>query len=129
MGKHRLKILSLVSIFGAWSNNSQAADFGFSFKWCGDSPSFSLHDVPKQASKLEFNMLDLDYQGYPHGGATVDYKGQKTIPCGSFTSMNSTYDGPHPPSGEHHHYVWTIKALGSDGATVAKATAQRIFPE
>lgn len=110
-------------LFGA---TGAASAFSASFKWCpSGSPSFSLGGVPKGTTKIRFDMVDLNVPTYRHGGGTVDYKGQKSVPCGSF---GWGYNGPSPPPGQVHTYEFTIKATGADGKTLGTAKARRKYP-
>jgi phosphatidylethanolamine-binding protein (PEBP) family uncharacterized protein len=104
---------------GAWA-------FSASFRWCAGSPSFRLNDVPKGTAALDFAMTDLDKPSFHHGGGKVVYRGQQSVPCGAFASG---FTGPSPPPGEVHTYEFTIKALGSNGATLATTKARRRFPQ
>ena len=105
---------------------SSAFAFSASFQWCSGSPGFELRDVPAGTAKLQFAMTDLNVPSFHHGGGTVAYGGQGTVPCGAFSSG---FTGPSPPSGQVHTYAFTIKALGADGAVLATTTARRKFPE
>jgi len=105
---------------------SPALAFTATFSWCSGSPAFTLKSVPKGTAKIEFWMRDLNKPEYNHGGGTVAYKGQSSIPCGAF---NSGFNGPSPPPDQIHTYEFDIKAIGSNGETLAKTTARRKFPE
>jgi len=100
--------------------------FSASFAWCAGSPSFALKDVPPGTARLQFNMIDLNVPTFHHGGGTVAYTGQASVPCGAFASG---FTGPSPPPGQVHTYEFTIKALGPSGTVLASATARRKFPE
>ena len=101
-----------------------ASAFSASFKWCGGpSPVFSLSGVPKGTTSLQFHMIDLDVGTYNHGGGTVAYKGQSSIPCGALNN----YSPPSPPSGSHS-YRFDVTAIGA-GGTLGSATFTRKFPE
>jgi phosphatidylethanolamine-binding protein (PEBP) family uncharacterized protein len=97
-----------------------------SFRWCQGSPSFALNEVPAGTTALQFSMTDRNVPSFHHGGGKVTYSGQAEVPCGSFSSG---FTGPSPPPGQVHTYVFTIKALGANGAVLATTTAQRKFPE
>lgn len=103
-----------------------ALAFTATFSWCSGSPAFTLRAVPKGTAKIEFSMTDLDKRDFNHGGGTVTYKGQSSVPCGAF---NSGFNGPSPPPGQIHTYEFDIKAVGSNGETLGKTTARRKFPE
>jgi phosphatidylethanolamine-binding protein (PEBP) family uncharacterized protein len=105
---------------------ADALAFSASFAWCSGSPSFALTDVPPGTARLQFAMTDLNVPGFHHGGGTVAYSGQTTVPCGAFSSG---FTGPSPPSGQVHTYQFSIKALGSNGAVLAMTTTRRKFPE
>jgi hypothetical protein len=72
-----------------------------------------------------FNMVDNDVPTYQHGGGTVNYTGQTSLPCGALSSFN----GPSPPGGSVHTYVFTATALDPSGKTLGSARATRRFPE
>jgi hypothetical protein len=105
---------------------SRAEAFAVSFRWCGASPEFQLRDVPKETATLDFHMQDLMVPSYPHGGGSVPYRGEASIPCGS---LSGSYRGPSPPPPQIHTYRWTVKALDASGKTLATATSERKFPE
>ena len=102
-----------------------AAAFSASFRWCSGSPVFSLSAVPKGTTKLDFNMVDQQAPAYRHGGGTVAFSGQKTVPCGAL----GNYVGPSPPPPQVHTYEITIRALGTDGSVLGTAKTRRKFPE
>lgn len=116
-------------VFGAGSAlvlASPASALSASFAWCGSgSPGFTVGGVPKGTTKLRFDMVDLNVPSYRHGGGSVDYSGQKSIPCGA---LGWGYSGPNPPAGQVHTYEFTIQAIGADGKTLGTAKARRKFP-
>jgi phosphatidylethanolamine-binding protein (PEBP) family uncharacterized protein len=99
-----------------------------SFSWHGIapcvhvSPPFALKDVPPKTARLRFIMHDRDAPQFHHGGSTIIYTGPQ-IAEGAIS-----YIGPCPPSGQTHHYVWTIEALDNEGHVLAKTTASGAFP-
>jgi hypothetical protein len=105
---------------------SGACAFSASFHWCAGSPSFTLADVPAGTTAVQFAMTDRKVPSFHHGGGTVPYSGQTTVPCGAFSSG---FTGPSPPPGQVHIYEFTIKARGANGAVLATTTARRKFPE
>ncbi|HXX49980.1 MAG TPA: YbhB/YbcL family Raf kinase inhibitor-like protein [Xanthobacteraceae bacterium] len=109
----------LLSASGAWA-------FSASFTWCAGSPRFTLQEIPAGTTQLQFAMTDLNKPSFHHGGGTVDYRGQAEVPCGAFAKG---FVGPSPPPGEVHTYEFTVKALGTNGASLATTTARRKFPE
>lgn len=121
---------SLVSlVFGsglALAASGPAFALSASFNWCSSgSPSFSLGGVPKGTAKIRFDMVDLNVPSYRHGGGSVDYSGQKSVPCGA---LGWGYSGPNPPAGQVHIYEFTVQAIGADGKTLGTAKARRKFP-
>jgi phosphatidylethanolamine-binding protein (PEBP) family uncharacterized protein len=99
-----------------------------SFEWgptkkCFDpkSPPIALSGVPEGTKNLAIKMTDLNAVDYNHGGGTVAYSGQKSLPYGAFR-----YQGPCPPS--RHTYQFTVKALDGSGKVLATAKARRPFP-
>lgn len=106
-------------------STADASAFSMSFRWCGlGSPVFSLSGVPKGATTLQFHMIDLQVPSYNHGGGTVPYKGQSTVPCGALAN----YSPPSPPSGSHSYQI-TVTAFGPGNSNVGTATFTREFPE
>ena len=107
-------------------STADASAFSMNFRWCGtgSSPVFSLSGVPKGTTTLEFHMDDLDYSSANHGGGTVAYTGQKTVPCGAL----QIYNPPAPPNGSHRYQV-TVRALGPGNSNLGSATFTRKFPE
>lgn len=115
--------ITLTILIGSSTN---ASAFGISFKWCGgSSPAFSLSGVPKGTKSIMFNMVDNDAPNYQHGGGTVTYTGQTSLPCGALSS----FTGPSPPGGSVHTYVFTATALDPSGKTLGSARASKRFPE
>lgn len=110
--------------------SAASAEMHMSFEWgptkkCFDpnSPPIHLSGVPEGTVKLAFMMSDLNAPNFHHGGGTVAYHGQSSLPYGAFK-----YKGPCPPSGSHT-YVISVDALDAHGKTLAKAKASRHFPE
>jgi len=117
--------LNLVGI-GFLVSAPGALAFSVSFAWCAGSPRFELTDVPAGTAKLQFHMTDRNVPGFHHGGGTVPYSGQASVPCGAFAGG---FVGPSPPPGQVHTYEFTVKALNAGGAVLATTTAQRKYPE
>ena len=121
--------IPLALLAGALLLPAQAASaMSLSFSWgptksCFDrnSPPIRLSGVPKGTVKIRFRMKDLDAPMYPHGGGTVQWKGQRSLPYGAFR-----YKGPCPPS--RHRYRITAEALDANGRVLARASAVRPFP-
>jgi len=118
MSHARALILSVILI---GLSPGAAAAFSISISWRGtakcfdsQSPIIRLSGVPKNTKSIAFHMTDLDAPDYPHGGGTVSYTGQKTLPKGAFS-----YTGPCPPS--PHRYRWTARARDADGKVVGTA--------
>ena len=106
-------------------STADASAFSMSFRWCGSSsPVFSLNGVPKGTTTLQFHMVDLQVPSYNHGGGTVPYKGQASVPCGALNN----YSPPSPPSGSHSYQI-TVTAFGPGNANLGTATSTRQFPE
>jgi phosphatidylethanolamine-binding protein (PEBP) family uncharacterized protein len=120
----RIRLALCAAAFLAFST-ANASAFSMSFRWCGSSsPVFSLSDVPKGTTMLQFHMVDLDVPTYNHGGGDVAYKGQSSVPCGALTN----YSPPSPPSGSHS-YQMIVTAIGSGNDNLGSATFTRKFPE
>jgi phosphatidylethanolamine-binding protein (PEBP) family uncharacterized protein len=109
---------------------SDALAFSAAFIWCQGSPrgspEFQLKDVPAGTVNLKFAMTDLNKPSFHHGGGTVGYRGQPSVPCDAFSSG---FVGPSPPPGEVHTYEFTIQALDPTGKVLGATTARRTFPE
>jgi phosphatidylethanolamine-binding protein (PEBP) family uncharacterized protein len=106
-------------------STADASAFSMNFRWCGlGSPVFSLSGVPTGTATLQFHMVDLQVPSYNHGGGTVPYKGQSTVPCGALTD----YSPPSPPSGSHSYQI-TVTALGRRSSNLGSASFTREFPE
>jgi len=109
---------------------ARAADtFAVAFTWEGTgkcmepkSPPFTLSHVPAGTKTLRFNMVDLDFTAFHHGGGDVAYDGKDAIPRG----VLGDYRGPCPPS--PHHYEWTVEALDAGGKVLATAKTMKPFP-
>jgi len=122
-----IKYRLLLGFLCALAPHSSAWAFSASFKWCsGESPSFSLVDVPKGTKVLSFHMDDLMMASYNHGGGELNFTGQKTIACGALGF--SSYRGPAPPNGQHK-YRFTVRALDPNGRELGTASYERLFPE
>jgi phosphatidylethanolamine-binding protein (PEBP) family uncharacterized protein len=117
--------LALCAVAFLVVSSADASAFSMSFRWCGSgSPVFSLSEVPKGTTTLQFHMVDLDVPSYNHGGGTVAYKGQSSVPCGALKD----YSPPSPPSGSHSYQI-TVTAIGSGNSNLGTATFTRKFPE
>lgn len=116
-------IVSAAALFAI--SVADASAFSMSFRWCGaGSPAFSVRDVPGGTTRLKFHMVDLNVPTFSHGGGTVAYEGQSTIPCGALRD----YTPPSPPSGSHSYEI-TATAFGLGNVELARATFTRKFPE
>jgi phosphatidylethanolamine-binding protein (PEBP) family uncharacterized protein len=111
------------------SPRAQTPRFAVDVTWDGSkscfdpqSPPFTLSGVPAGTRELRFTMADLDAPNFVHGGGTMVYDGQRSIPQGAFSCR-----GPCPPSGQHR-YRWTVDAEGAAGHTLATATITKKFP-
>lgn len=104
------------------------ARMALSFTWAHTAacsripPAFALSGVPPGTKYLDFELVDLNAPGFHHGGGTVVYTGENTIPEGAFA-----YTGPCPPSGSHT-YRWTIRALNASRREIGRAAATGMFP-
>ncbi|WP_421917337.1 phospholipid-binding protein [Mesorhizobium sp.] len=114
--------------FALAMTTAASADMGMTFEWgptakCFDakSPPITLSGVPAGTKTLAFNMVDLDAPGFKHGGGTLAFGGQKTLPYGAFS-----YRGPCPP--RPHTYEISVRALDAGGKALATAKARRRFP-
>jgi phosphatidylethanolamine-binding protein (PEBP) family uncharacterized protein len=126
-----LRVFTIVALIAA----SPVSAFEMQFDWgklvlCTSgspntvaNPIFTLGDVPDGTRFIRFALVDQDAPGYPHGGGTVPFTGQKVIARGAFT-----YQSPCPPSGRHT-YEWSATALSrQDGGELGIATAAKLYP-
>ena len=81
------------------SPRAQTPSFAVDVTWEGSkscfdpqSPPFTLSGIPAGTRHLRFAMKDLDAPDFVHGGGTIVYDGQRSIPRGAFS-----YRGPCPP--------------------------------
>ncbi|HET7848030.1 MAG TPA: YbhB/YbcL family Raf kinase inhibitor-like protein [Pseudolabrys sp.] len=121
------KLLACLAAIAA-TTPSGAHAFGVKFSWAGipacgkTSPEFHLSAVPRGATRLRFEMQDLNVPAFHHGGSTVAFTGE-TVKQGAIR-----YIGPCPPGGERHRYRWTVEALDASGKTLAATSATATFP-
>ncbi|MGH6980364.1 MAG: hypothetical protein ACREFC_04080 [Stellaceae bacterium] len=110
---------------------ARAADaFAVAFTWDGiakcmdpKSPPFTLSHIPAGTKTLRFNMVDLDFTAFHHGGGTIAYDGKDAIARG----VLDDFRGPCQPAGQHHYEI-TVEALDSGGKVLGEAKAMRPFP-
>ncbi len=113
-----------------------ALAFEISFNWKGlksctsgnpntvANPVFTLKDVPQGTKFIRFKLTDRDVPDYNHGGGTVAWNGETTVPAGAFK-----YKSPCPPNGAHS-YEWTATAMSKkNGGKLGEAKAKRQYPE
>jgi hypothetical protein len=109
--------------------HAQTQGFAVDVTWEGSkscfdpqSPPFTLSGVPPGTKQLRFTMIDLDAPTFSHGGGTVPYQGQQSVPRGAFS-----YRGPCPPQGQHR-YRWTVEARDAADHVLAIAAVTTNFP-
>jgi phosphatidylethanolamine-binding protein (PEBP) family uncharacterized protein len=120
----RIRLAVCATAFLTFST-ADASAFSMTFRWCGSgSPAFSLSGVPEGTTTLQFHMTDLNVPSFNHGGGTVAYKGQSTVPCGALKN----HAPPSPPSGSHSYQI-TVTAFGAGNAELGATTFTRKFPE
>lgn len=92
------------------------------------SPALVVSGIPEGTKSLSFQMNDLDFQNKDHGGGSVPHAEGTTaeVPEGAF---KSSYLGPCPSNFASfgHVYQITVRALGADGAEIAKTTKSKDF--
>ncbi|WP_084508366.1 phospholipid-binding protein [Mesorhizobium sp. WSM3224] len=122
-----MKRLLLALGFAIVASDAFASGMGVSFAWgptkkCFDpkSPPITVSGVPQGTAKLQIRMTDSS-SSYDHGGGTVVYKGQASLPYGAFR-----YKGPCPDSGTHFYNI-TVKAMDSSGKVLASGSASQPF--
>ncbi len=126
----RMRVAIILSAAVFLAPAARAADsFAVEFTWDGtqkcfdpQSPPFTLNHVPSGTKSLRFNLTDLDFASFQHGGGTVPYDGKDQVARGAFT-----YRGPCPPMGQHH-YEWTVDALDAAGKVLAETKVTHEFP-
>jgi len=113
---------------------AQADGFSIGFDWSDlerctsghpnvvGSPAFDLRGTPAGTVSIRLTLKDLDVPAYDHGGGTVRYGGEGSVPAGAFR-----YRSPCPPDGRHT-YEWRADALDASGRVLATATASRQYP-
>jgi phosphatidylethanolamine-binding protein (PEBP) family uncharacterized protein len=120
---------TLLIAAAALTSPHSASAFSAKFSWQGippcstTSPAFAVSGAPRGTAALAFTMRDRDAPDFQHGGSTVPYAGVGKVSKGSIT-----YVGPCPPPGASHRYLWTVDALGRDGAALGSTTAEGRFP-
>src|SRR5258708_26934884 len=87
-GKMRIR-LGVLGLAFFIVGTADASAFSMNFRWCGSgSPVFSMSGVPKGTTTLQFHMVDLDVPSYNHGGGSVPYKAQASVPCGALNNYS-----------------------------------------
>ena len=110
---------------------AHAASLAVGFTWVGTAacstspPAFTIAGIPKETKYLAFRLMDLEAPQFPHGGGEVAYSGSGDIPAGAF---DGAYQGPCPPSGATHTYVWTVRALDANRKAIAEGKVTGRFP-
>jgi phosphatidylethanolamine-binding protein (PEBP) family uncharacterized protein len=128
MRKHALAFVSIGAILGSQMVAGSANAIELSFSWVGTPacsstpPAFKIASAPTGTKYLDFELKDFDAPNFKHGGGTVAYAGESTIPAGAFS-----YTGPCPPSGAHR-YQWTVTALDASKRPIGRSTATGSFP-
>jgi phosphatidylethanolamine-binding protein (PEBP) family uncharacterized protein len=128
MRKHAFAFAGAAMALGCLTLAAPASAMSLSFTWVGTAacsstpPAFKIASAPEGTKYLDFELKDFDAPNFKHGGGTVDYTGQSTIPAGAFS-----YTGPCPPSGAHR-YQWTVTALDAGKHAIGRATATASFP-
>ncbi len=128
MRKHTLALVSVAAILGSETVAGSANAMELSFTWVGTQacsstpPAFKVASAPAGTKYLDFELKDFDAPNFRHGGGTVAYAGEPTIPAGAFS-----YTGPCPP-GRAHRYQWTVTALDASKHAIGRATATGSFP-
>lgn len=118
-----------------FSSIACAQDINIDWTWkkehyCNDtSPALMVSGVPVGTQKLQFQMNDLDFNNFNHGGGTVDYTGdggKMTVPDGALKE----FKGPCPRQHFNnfgHDYVIAVKALAADGAVLGTGSKKQNF--
>ena len=112
-------VIAVTTLLLMLSSFVNAEEFRIEFDWDPEmqkcfstiSPEIRLFNVPEGTTKLKVNMKDKQSK-YRHGGGTVKFDGESTIPAGALKS----WKGPCPPRSETHIYVFTVKTKGGKKA-------------
>ncbi|MDJ0783901.1 MAG: YbhB/YbcL family Raf kinase inhibitor-like protein [Desulfosarcinaceae bacterium] len=99
-----------------------AAPMTVDFKWqlmdrgADANPEIRLAGVPAGTARFFVGLVDLDNNGYDHGGGFVDNDGSGVIARGS---IKGNYAGPDPPFETlNHTYEITVKAYDDAGKVI-----------
>lgn len=126
------KLLAL-AILAAFAG-SASAQVAVDWTWKKDhrcnnvSPALDVTGIPEGTKTLVFQMNDMDFQNKDHGGGTVAHESGNAanVPEGT---LKSNYLGPCPNnfSSFGHAYQITVRALGADGAELARGMKSKDF--
>lgn len=105
-----------------------------------ESPQFTITALPAKTKSLALIINDPDAPTQPFyhwvvfnlpTNTTELKQGLSTPPAGSIFGMNSfnksAYDGPCPPKGTTHNYVFTLYALDNNLSLDNKATGKDVI--
>lgn len=129
-------LLLLLTIGCAGKSNpveipKDAVKMAVDFSWEGieacvhESPEIRVSNVPEGTDALRVDLKDATLPEWNHGGGRVAYDGSGVIPAGA---LNIGYNGPCPPPGRRHEYVFSVMAMDNNGLIVGFGKAGQPFP-
>lgn len=128
--RNALLVTLLAAALPAFAQSGLAVDWEWkvAHRCNNTSPALTISGIPDGTKTLAVQMNDLDFQNKDHGGGSVPHAGGSSaaIPEGE---LKTNYLGPCPNnfSSFGHSYQITVRALGADGAELAKAIKAKDF--
>jgi len=123
--------LSIFIIFSCKGENLNAVEIGVDFDWqlidngSQKNPEVRLTGVPEGTKRFFVGLVDLNNNGFPHGGGFVDNDGSGIIARGS---TKGAYNGPSPPFSQIHNCEITVKAFDEKGTVIGIGRKAKKFP-
>jgi len=124
--------LSILIICSCKNENQNVAEIGVDFDWqlidngSQKNPEIRLSGVPEEATRFFVGLVDLNNNGFDHGGGFVDNDGSGVIARGA---TKGTYNGPNPPFPNMiHNYEITVEAYDKEGTVIGIGRTAKKFP-